>query len=80
MARGLQDLLRVELANLIIDGEGDIVDRLVNDYRGGKLTAERLFASVGEIAGMRRLIEKLDQANRKANRQAYKDGDKPIED
>jgi hypothetical protein len=80
MARGLQDLLRVELANLVVDGEGDIVDRMVNDYRGGKLTADKLYASVGEIAGMRRLIEKLDQQNRLANRKAYKDGDKPIED
>jgi len=80
MATGLQDLLRMELANLVVDGEGDIIDRLVNEYRGGKLTADRLYASVGEIAGMRRLLERLEQHRRMEKKKIYKEGDSPRED
>jgi hypothetical protein len=77
MATGLQDLLRMELANLVVDGEGDIVDRLVSDYKGGRLSADKLYASVGEIAGMRRLLEKLEQHRRVEKKKIYQEGDSP---
>lgn len=81
MAKGLQDLLRVELANLIVDAEGDIVDKMLMDYKTGKLTSERAWASVGEIAGLRRLIENLDTQRRLENKKSiYEHGDEPKED
>ena len=73
MAQGLQDLLRNELAGVIAEAETDVIEGLVRDYRGGKLTAEVLFSRIGEIAGMRRLADKVDQGIRMANRKASKD-------
>lgn len=73
MAQGLQDLLRNELAGVIAEAETDVIEGLVRDYRAGKLTADLLFSRIGEIAGMRRLADKVDQGIRMANRSAKKD-------
>ncbi len=74
---GIQQLIRSELVNLIVEVESDILDQAVRLYRGGKLTSEMAFASVGEVAGLRRLADKVDQGIRLGTKSGRKHGDTP---
>lgn len=67
MSGTIQDLIRSEMASVIADIESDIIESILAQYRGGKLTNERLHASVGEIAGLRRLVSRLDADARRSH-------------
>ncbi|PWT71723.1 MAG: hypothetical protein C5B59_17240 [Bacteroidetes bacterium] len=81
-------LLRQELAGHTADTEGDIIDKAVGQFYGGKLTPVEAYAVIAQISGMRKLISRMDRTIRdsgndpefSASEVGYQDGQAPETD
>ena len=63
---GIVHLLRQELAAHTADTEGDIIDRAISKFYGGKLTPVDAYAVIAQISGMRSLIRSMDRTIQKS--------------
>ena len=57
--------VKLEVQDVICKREVDVMNRLIAFYRSGELTNEQLRGSIGEIAGLRSVLEELERSIRR---------------
>lgn len=62
-------ILRTTMTDIVIELQEDIMDRLVSRYRSGELSDEEMRGAIGELAGMKGLLEALDVKVRKSRQE-----------
>ena len=61
----MAQLLSGNLQEVVDQQEYDIISLLIGQYRAGTLTDPQLRGSIGEIAGIRALLDRLDSTTRR---------------
>ncbi len=53
-------VVRSEVQDIVIDQENIILNRLISLHRSGELTNDFLRGSIGEISGLRKILEDME--------------------
>jgi hypothetical protein len=57
--------VKLEVQEVIFKRENDVMNRLIAAHRSGELTTDNLRGSIGEIAGLRSVLEELERSIRR---------------
>ena len=60
-------LIGSEITDIVVDMQDNIINRIISRFRSGELTDTDLRGAVGELSGIRGLVETLEARIRRAD-------------